>query len=77
MKSPFTFFFHCSPPVAFVPLIVAVQMTMSLLALTALFCSISNSISPGSVSNLLNRARAALFRRGRAYFLSEDEEQKR
>jgi RNA polymerase sigma factor (sigma-70 family) len=29
--------------------------------------------SPGAVSNLLNRARAALYRRGRAYFLGEDE----
>jgi RNA polymerase sigma factor (sigma-70 family) len=33
--------------------------------------------SPGSVSNLLNRARTALYRRGRAYFLGDDEEQKR
>lgn len=33
--------------------------------------------SPGAVSNLLNRARAALYRRGRAYFLGEDEGERR
>jgi RNA polymerase sigma factor (sigma-70 family) len=33
--------------------------------------------SPGAVSNLLNRARASLYRRGRAYFLGEDEGERR
>jgi RNA polymerase sigma-70 factor (ECF subfamily) len=33
--------------------------------------------SPGSVNSLLHRARAALYRRGQAYFLDEDEERQR